>query len=183
VEQEFVTGSLALDLVATVAERTTTCLEKLPDPAALADWVALAALLDGPPAVSRAGLDHARALREALYGLVSAVIDGRPPAVVDLAVVNDEAYAAPPVPQADPDGVVHLAGNLRAALSAVARSGLELLVPGDGVLRWCAGERCTRAFVDRSRGHRRRWCGMAGCGDRAKAAAYRERRRRGAPPA
>ncbi|PYC65712.1 hypothetical protein C7C45_27955 [Micromonospora arborensis] len=29
----------------------------------------------------------------------------------------------------------------------------------------------------RSRGARRRWCGMRGCGDRAKAAAYRQRRR------
>ncbi|MGI3785575.1 MAG: CGNR zinc finger domain-containing protein [Janthinobacterium lividum] len=31
---------------------------------------------------------------------------------------------------------------------------------------------CTHRFLDRSRGHRRRW-EMAGCGDRAKTAAHR----------
>jgi predicted RNA-binding Zn ribbon-like protein len=45
------------------------------------------------------------------------------------------------------------------------------------LLSRCADDRCTRPFVDRSRGHRRRWCGMRGCGDRAKAAAYRARHR------
>jgi predicted RNA-binding Zn ribbon-like protein len=44
-------------------------------------------------------------------------------------------------------------------------------------LHWCADPSCTRPFIDRSRGHRRRWCGMKGCGDRAKAAAYRARQR------
>jgi predicted RNA-binding Zn ribbon-like protein len=50
--------------------------------------------------------------------------------------------------------------------------------PPDGErLRRCDGARCTRLFVDRSRDGRRRWCEMKGCGDRAKAAAYRQRRR------
>ena len=49
--------------------------------------------------------------------------------------------------------------------------------PDRALLRWCADAYCTRPFIDRSRGGRRRWCGMAGCGDRAKAAAYRMRKR------
>jgi predicted RNA-binding Zn ribbon-like protein len=36
-------------------------------------------------------------------------------------------------------------------------------------------ERCTLWFLDVSRGHGRRWCSMAICGNRAKAAAYRAR--------
>jgi predicted RNA-binding Zn ribbon-like protein len=36
-------------------------------------------------------------------------------------------------------------------------------------------ERCTLWFLDVSRGHRRRWCSMTLCGNRAKAAAHRAR--------
>jgi hypothetical protein len=38
-------------------------------------------------------------------------------------------------------------------------------------------ERCTLWFLDVSRGHGRRWCSMALCGNRAKAAAHRARAR------
>ncbi len=38
-------------------------------------------------------------------------------------------------------------------------------------------ERCTLWFLDVSKGHRRRWCSMAVCGNRAKAAAHRARMR------
>jgi predicted RNA-binding Zn ribbon-like protein len=39
----------------------------------------------------------------------------------------------------------------------------------------CEGPTCTLLFLDRTRGHARRWCSMAICGNRAKQAAYRER--------
>ena len=39
----------------------------------------------------------------------------------------------------------------------------------------CEGQRCTLMFVDRTRGHARRWCSMSVCGNRAKQAAHRER--------
>jgi predicted RNA-binding Zn ribbon-like protein len=39
----------------------------------------------------------------------------------------------------------------------------------------CEGDRCTLMFVDRTRGHARRWCSMSVCGNRAKQAAHRER--------
>jgi predicted RNA-binding Zn ribbon-like protein len=39
----------------------------------------------------------------------------------------------------------------------------------------CEGPRCTLLFVDRTRGHARRWCSMAICGNRAKVAAHRKR--------
>jgi predicted RNA-binding Zn ribbon-like protein len=39
----------------------------------------------------------------------------------------------------------------------------------------CKGHRCTLMFVDRTRGHARRWCSMSVCGNRAKQAAHRER--------
>jgi predicted RNA-binding Zn ribbon-like protein len=39
----------------------------------------------------------------------------------------------------------------------------------------CEGAACTLLFVDRTRGHARRWCSMAVCGNRAKQAAHRNR--------
>jgi predicted RNA-binding Zn ribbon-like protein len=55
------------------------------------------------------------------------------------------------------------------------------LVCHDGLrdVKACEGHRCTLLFVDRTRGHRRRWCSMAVCGNRAKQATHRERVQRG----
>ncbi|MDR3101256.1 MAG: CGNR zinc finger domain-containing protein [Paraburkholderia sp.] len=39
----------------------------------------------------------------------------------------------------------------------------------------CEGPRCTLLFADHTRGHARRWCSMALCGNRAKVAAHRKR--------
>jgi predicted RNA-binding Zn ribbon-like protein len=39
----------------------------------------------------------------------------------------------------------------------------------------CEGARCTLMFADHTRGHARRWCSMALCGNRAKVAAHRAR--------
>ncbi len=41
----------------------------------------------------------------------------------------------------------------------------------------CEGPACTLLFADHTRGHRRRWCSMAACGNRAKQAAHRHRHR------
>lgn len=40
----------------------------------------------------------------------------------------------------------------------------------------CEGATCTLLFADHTRGHARRWCSMAICGNRAKQAAHRLRR-------
>jgi len=42
-------------------------------------------------------------------------------------------------------------------------------------LRACVAPDCTRWFLDISKGGRRRWCSMATCGNRSKAARFRER--------
>jgi predicted RNA-binding Zn ribbon-like protein len=39
----------------------------------------------------------------------------------------------------------------------------------------CEGPTCTLLFADHTRGHARRWCSMALCGNRAKQAAHRHR--------
>ena len=40
----------------------------------------------------------------------------------------------------------------------------------------CEGPACTLLFVDKTKGHARRWCSMAICGNRAKQAAHRSRK-------
>jgi predicted RNA-binding Zn ribbon-like protein len=168
----------ALDLVGTVAERTSTRVEQLTTPERLADWLVEAGLLDTAPAATAAELTAARHLREALYAVLRATSDGLPLPPDALAVVH-AAAAGPAVRLTlDPTGALHREGDATAALTAVARAAVELVGgPDRHLLRWCAGAACTHPFLDRSRGGRRRWCGMAGCGDRAKARAYRTRRR------
>jgi predicted RNA-binding Zn ribbon-like protein len=174
----FVAGNLALDFVATVAERETTAVERVPTPGDLARWFVDAGVVDEPPAADARGLAEAVALREAVWRSLRAMRDGRPPSAADRRLLNDRAAASPPAPEVAADGSVGVRGDLDACLAAVARAAAEALRPAvRDRIKWCEGERCTRAFVDSSRAGNRRWCGMAGCGDRAKAAAYRARRR------
>ena len=61
-------------------------------------------------------------------------------------------------------------------LFPIARSLADLVCTEDFTyVRACEGPPCTLLFVDRTRGHARRWCSMAVCGNRAKQAAHRER--------
>jgi predicted RNA-binding Zn ribbon-like protein len=45
-------------------------------------------------------------------------------------------------------------------------------------IKACEGAGCPFIFLDHTRGHARRWCSMANCGNRAKQAAHRHRHRR-----
>jgi predicted RNA-binding Zn ribbon-like protein len=45
------------------------------------------------------------------------------------------------------------------------------------LVRRCAGDGCTLWFLDRTKGHRRLFCSASACGNRAKVAAFRARRR------
>lgn len=56
------------------------------------------------------------------------------------------------------------------------------LSPFASRLRICAAEDCLWAFYDRSKNGRARWCSAAGCGNRMKTRAYRQRRHAQAPP-
>ncbi len=186
----FVGGNLALDFVGTLNERGHSRVENLQTPPDLADWFVLAGVLDRRVRATEAEWAGAIELREAIFRLVQALIDGADPAPGDLRQLNRAAAVPPPTIRvvAGRAGLgdgrrVERQGDLASALSAVARAGLELFaLPDDAVLKWCANPTCTHPYLDRSRGHRRRWCDMAACGDRAKAAAYRARARREATP-
>ena len=62
-------------------------------------------------------------------------------------------------------------------LIPVVESAADALILGElGRVRCCAGPRCGRVFHDATRNGRRRWCDMATCGNRAKAARFRAAR-------
>lgn len=176
----FVGGNLALDYVGTLNERHTSRVEQLRAPADLSRWLVAAGVLDRAPEVTDDDLADAIGLREVLFALIEQRIDrpGEELRPAHLRRLNAAAAHPEPVVRLTTAGRITRTGDLAAGLSAVARDAIALFDPAqDGVLKWCAEDSCTHPFLDRSRGHRRRWCEMAGCGDRAKAAAYRARRR------
>lgn len=67
-------------------------------------------------------------------------------------------------------------GSADALLAPIALSIAELIAHEDpSLVRSCAGNGCTLWFLDRTKGHRRRYCSQSVCGNRAKVAAFRER--------
>jgi len=78
------------------------------------------------------------------------------------------------------DGPGDLARDICAAtVTALLRASAR---PGWPRLKACRGEDCRWVFIDNSRNTSRRWCDMAGCGNRAKSTSFRLRRRTAATP-
>ena len=174
---EFIADRPVLDFLSTIAERGTRDEEKLRSAQDLTDWIEQSGIVDTAPPVTQHALERGKALREAMFRLVAALINHQTPSVTDRALINAAAEASPPLLRLDDDGL-HRYGDTDAVLALLARDCLDLFdSPERAALHWCADATCTRPFIDRSRGQRRRWCGMKGCGDRAKAAAYRRRHR------
>ncbi|NLU75598.1 hypothetical protein HCC61_23550 [Streptomyces sp. HNM0575] len=172
----FVSGNPALDLAGTVGFRRDDPVDMLATPADLERWVAACEGLPDRVSADSAAFESAVALREAVYRLALDRVLGRSFDPGSLKVVNDTA--AGPVPAVElSDAGLRRSGDLRAVLAEVARSGIAVLADPDACFKECGRTRCTRVYLDRSRGARRTWCGMGECGNRVKAAAYRARRR------
>lgn len=63
-------------------------------------------------------------------------------------------------------------------LIPLAREMAKLVTEADFVrIKQCEGNGCPLWFLDVSKNGKRRWCSMAVCGNRAKAAAYRSRKK------
>ena len=63
-------------------------------------------------------------------------------------------------------------------LLPVGQAMAELICAQDfSLVKACEGPSCTLLFADHTRGHARRWCSMAICGNRAKQAAHRQRQK------
>jgi predicted RNA-binding Zn ribbon-like protein len=171
-------GSVALDLVATVADRPGSHRERLHAPGDLDRWLAEEGLASGKAASSE-DLAAARALREAVWSLVERSLAAGSPRPADRRLVNEWAARHPHVPQlAAGWSLASGRTDVGTALSTVAQDAVDLLAgPDRGRIRRCG--RCTLHFVDRSRPGNRRWCSMELCGNRSKAEAFRDRHKHG----
>ncbi|UNO41856.1 ABATE domain-containing protein [Streptomyces sp. MST-110588] len=175
-------GRLSIDFVNTLRDRFAGGRELLCAPEDLAAWCEAAGLTgEGRIAVDERALMAARELREAVDAGVVAVVREQPFPPAAVRTLNDWLAHDPGEPPRLElaDGVPVLrseppATEWAGALHRIAADAAEIL-GGDGRarLRICDGVGCSARFVDKSVGRRRRWCQMATCGNRAKAAQFR----------
>jgi predicted RNA-binding Zn ribbon-like protein len=195
-EIELAGGALALDFANTVGgTHVRPTHDHLRDYADIARFAVLAGGLQPGVAkrlLQRAERDPRRAaavyelgitLREAIWGVFSALASGEVPRDEDLALIGDAAAAGAARSRLvyDRDGVgwsLPADGDeLERPLWEIARSAADLLTSTDRErVKECASATCEWVFLDRSRNHSRRWCDMSDCGNRAKARRFQAKK-------
>ncbi len=181
----------SLDFVNTLEFSRASDVEHLPDARAAAGWLTGHGLVHAADAERAlrdpAALERLRSVRSAMRELVEAAVDGRAADGAAVAEVN-RALRARSVLQLEPasDGITlghrHVGDPVDDALGALIEPlAREIAAGRRDRLRVCANDSCRWAFFDESRTGRRRWCDMSTCGNRAKAARHRARRRSEAP--
>ena len=167
---------LALRFTATLSDRYGTPVERLPTPGRLDDWLHANGLRAAPPAASPADLEQARALRESIHRIGTAIATGDNPEPQDVETLNLVARHE--------HGHLELRGTTAhwttasdqptvAALASIAQDAITALTGQRGTLKTCQNPACGGLFLDTSRAQARRWCSMNICGNRAKKARYR----------
>ena len=123
-------------------------------------------------------------MREAMYEVFWAVVQRKPVPKAPLMVLNGYVQEAAQhldlVPakghfewRFDP-----MQSNFEAPLWPIACSAGELLASDQlQFVRACASKTCEWLFLDESKNHRRRWCDMTKCGNRAKARSFYTRQK------
>jgi predicted RNA-binding Zn ribbon-like protein len=194
----FVGGAVGLDFLNSIATPVDIPVEWIDDGEGLLSWLAQAGFVPAEALASiraqaRPGeLDkvaaEARRLREWFRGFVRQH-KGRPLTAKDLTeleplnrlLARDDSFTriAPQPAGAEAPLRLQTTRRWRSAedlLLPIAQALAELVCTEDlSKLKACEGPVCTLYFLDRTRGHARRWCSMAICGNRAKQAAHRHR--------
>ena len=178
----FEPGSLALAFAVTgpgTYDGPLALFQTLRRPADLERW---AADIVGVPGLHTTEKDLALAVRlqAAIWSVADAVIDRRSVPEDGLEVLNELAAQPCLVPRLLPGPTQTWVGvqGVRSLISSIARDAIDVFGgPRTARLKRCEGSRCSLVFVDTSRSGRRRWCSMERCGNRAKVAAHRRRRK------
>jgi predicted RNA-binding Zn ribbon-like protein len=185
-EYLWIGGHPALDFVNTEIARDGEPVDLLDTPDALARWLAEARLVSSARSVvvNHASFAAAKRTRAALREIAGALAGGHPPPRAAIARIGEELRR----------GRGALALNLEAGRFTVsfepehpidprfllARAAAEFLAGADPRrIRRCEGTNCILFFYDATKSATRRWCSMAACGNRMKAALHYERKRRG----
>ncbi len=196
----FLSGSLGLDFLNTLATPVDTQVDWIDGGDGLLSWLEQAKLV---PAKDLKALEaraipgefdtvaaQARSLREWFRGFVRAR-SGRRLGADDLRELEplnrllgrDERFAQIVAEPTGGASVLELKALRRwrtpeSLLLPIGEEIARFLCSGDfEYVKACEGSTCTLLFVDRTRGRARRWCSMAICGNRAKQAAHRDRRK------
>jgi predicted RNA-binding Zn ribbon-like protein len=193
----FLGDDAALDFLNSVATPVDTPVEWLATGDDLVDWLRQAKIVPEPvlerlrrdalPGELDAIADQARSLREWFRHFVTEH-RGAPltrEALRELEPLNrllerDDAFGQVGVGR---DGELELKALRRwrspeALLLPIAEALARFVCSEDFTyVKACEGPACTLLFADHTRGHARRWCSMAICGNRAKQAAHRERQK------
>lgn len=137
------------------------------------------------PASAQRALAAAIQLREAMYGVFWAIVHRKPAPPADLYTLNQYVQVA-----AQHSQIVAVNGHFewrfddsasdfQAPLWPIARSAADLLASEQlSFVHACASETCQWLFLDSSKNHKRRWCDMKQCGNRAKFNRFYARRKK-----
>jgi predicted RNA-binding Zn ribbon-like protein len=184
-------GHPALDLVNTLDERPSGApVEKLADYRDLLRFAELAGLIEPRTAAAllrRAGrsgagiVKRARRLREHLHDVLAAAHSGRPARQIDLDAISAAIGAAHAARQLvaspSPGHARHHwfpATAPEIPLHACSLAIEALLVDeARERIRKCEASDCDAYYIDTSKGRRRHWCSMTGCGNREKQRRWR----------
>jgi predicted RNA-binding Zn ribbon-like protein len=137
------------------------------------------------PDVAARDLARVHRLRAALREVADSIVEQRAPRDGALDTVNRALHARQVIELVPaPDGVSvdhrHVGDPIDDALARLADPLVRELTGGHPErIHICADDTCKFVFYDTSRTGRRRWCDMATCGNRAKAARHRARARAG----
>ena len=186
-----------LDFINTLDHEHGQPVDKLDTPQAALGWFydhellhrdmlerELAKLESSPEAAAKT-MRRIKRVRAAMRELIEATVEHRPPDLDQLAEVNRALrthyiYELTPAPDGISLDHKHEGDPVDGALARLAESIARELSQGEADrLRICANDTCDWVFADTSRTGRRKWCDMATCGNRAKAARHRERKRAG----
>lgn len=145
----------------------------------------LCAKSEQSPQCAQRALESAIQMREAMSAVFYAQANGRPVPKAALAVLNGYVQQA-----AQHAALVPHNGhfewqfdfkqdNLEAPLWPISRSAADLLASDQlAFVRACASHTCEWLFLDESKNHRRRWCDMMKCGNRAKVRSFYKRQKK-----
>jgi predicted RNA-binding Zn ribbon-like protein len=195
---ELIAGALCLDFVNTLDDRFSSEPKEL-----LKSYLDLARFGEDTGILSELQVDHlmtksmqypegahsalesAIRMREAMYEVFWALVQKKPVPRAPLMILNGYVKDA-----AQHMNVVSRDGHFEwefdstdsdfdAPLWPIARSAADLLASEQvHFVRACASKTCEWLFLDESKNHRRRWCDMTKCGNRAKVKSFYTRQKK-----
>jgi predicted RNA-binding Zn ribbon-like protein len=198
---ELIAGSLCLDFLNTLDDRysdhpnellrTYADLARFAEDARILSTAQVHSLIaksQQHPEQARDALAQAIRMREAMYEVFWARLKKKPVPQKALGVLNEYVQKAAQHMMLEPrNGRFEWRfdtspSDLDAMLWPIARSAADLLASDQlEFVRACASKTCEWLFLDESKNHRRRWCDMTKCGNRAKVRSFYKRSKKASP--